>query len=330
MRVGVVIGDSDVFFRDLRQSLSESFAVEVFAPRHIELPLLEGRVNRAVLQLRLSRFMSAADVVFFEWAGELLAFASQLPNRCPVVTRLHSYELYDWAGRVDWAFVDRVILVSEAMRRRFVDSYPERMNQTVVVNYGKDLSRFQPARRGKGNVVGMLCGLVPIKRVYEAILAVAEARARGADLRLRVGGTPRDGADNVRYHKAMLRLVEREHLSEVVEFTGHVTNPAEWLSGIDVFLSNSYWEGQQNALLEAMATACPCLAHNWDGVDEVLPPTCIANTDSALVEALVAFVAMSAVERARWGEAMRAIAEERFDLRREVAEISAILRETAA
>jgi glycosyltransferase involved in cell wall biosynthesis len=329
MKVGVVIGDSDIFYRELEPGLAAAFDLDVFAGRTASWPVFNARLNRRLRTQDMSAFKRSHDVLFFEWASEQLVFASRLPKTGPVVARLHSYELYAWAEQINWDFVDKVVLVSQAMRRRFLELFPDRAAQTCVVNYGKDLQRYQPLPRGNGNVVGMLCGIVPIKRVYEAVLVIGELRAAGVDIRLQVGGIPGRGADNVRYHKAVLRLVQRLRLGDSVVFSGQVMEPAVWLADIDIFLSNSYWEGQQNAMLEAMATGCPCLAHAWDGAEEVVPTDCMFMSVGELKEKLVAFIALPQAERAAQGARMRKIAEERFDLTREIAELTDIIRQLA-
>ena len=72
-------------------------------------------------------------------------YASHMSRRSSVVTRLHSFELHQWAPRINWDSVNRVILVSQAMRRRFVDLYPEHGHRTGVGYNGWSLDQFQPS-----------------------------------------------------------------------------------------------------------------------------------------------------------------------------------------
>jgi L-malate glycosyltransferase len=55
--------------------------------------------------------------------------------------------------------------------------------------------------------------------------------------------------------------------------TGHLPNPetvAEHLRLCDVYLQPSLWEGMPNALLEAMACSCCCIASDAGGIGEVI------------------------------------------------------------
>jgi L-malate glycosyltransferase len=58
-----------------------------------------------------------------------------------------------------------------------------------------------------------------------------------------------------------------------VVITGHLNNPqavAGYLRLCDVYLQPSLWEGMPNALLEAMACGCCCIASDAGGIVEVL------------------------------------------------------------
>lgn len=60
---------------------------------------------------------------------------------------------------------------------------------------------------------------------------------------------------------------------ERVIITGHLTDPnwiAQHLRLCDLYLQPSLWEGMPNALLEAMACGCACLASDAGGIPEVI------------------------------------------------------------
>jgi glycosyltransferase involved in cell wall biosynthesis len=98
---------------------------------------------------------------------------------------------------------------------------------------------------------------------------------------------------------------------------------------VDIFLSNSYWEGQQSALLEAMASGCYCLSHCWGGAGEVVPPENVFVTGGELRQKLVRYAALDEVEKQRAQAGLRRIAEERFDEQRMVADIARVVEAAA-
>jgi glycosyltransferase involved in cell wall biosynthesis len=116
----------------------------------------------------------------------------------------------------------------------------------------------------------MLGNLLPIKRVYDMVLALAELRRRGYEFTLHVAGKPDEDFNNQRYYASLLSAIRKLELTERVVFHGWVDS-ALWLPAMDIYISNSFWEGQQNALIEAMAAGCYCLCHFWDGAEEILP-----------------------------------------------------------
>lgn len=329
MKLGVVVDGSHSFIEELLADWRIRYDTTEFEHQEFHLPVSQGRVNEWRLQRALQHFLDHHDVVFFEWVGPLLMVASRLKGRARIVARLHSYELYDVAPHIRWEAVDRIVLVSEAMRRRFLELFSQYEARTRVVNYGKIMDKYRPLNHTPGNVLGMLGGLVPIKRMYEVILVVHELRHDGHEVRLHIGGERGGGADNVRYCLSLLHLVDRLALNEAVEFTGTVSDVPAWMNSIDVFVSNSYWEGQQNALLEAMACGCMCLSHVWDGAEEVLPAEYLFTSASDLKCKVVSLLGQSEMDRQQHGERMRSIAELRFDFRRERDAIEAICCEVS-
>ena len=59
-------------------------------------------------------------------------------------------------------------------------------------------------------------------------------------------------------------------LADRVQFTGAVDNPAEYLRAADIFVLPSVAEGMSNSLLEAMATALPCVVSGIAGNTDLI------------------------------------------------------------
>ena len=316
MRLGIIVGEQDPwrFFQDVYDDLLSHYDVNLFRVRHPRLPIFHDRVNRRLLQHDLDTFMKKQDVVFFEWASGLLTVASHLPKRCKIVVRVHRYEMFQWVSKVNWAFVDRVVLVSQAMRDKFVARFPEHQRKTVVIPVGIAIEKFQTDRNGQsiGNI-GTLCDISPRKRVYQLILAFYELSQKKNGLRLHVGG----GTDPAYpdYSDALQQVVQKLNLQDKVTFYGDISKPWEWYRNIDVFVSNSYSEGLQVALMEAMATGCYCISHHWDGVEELLPEEYLFYTDSELREKILHYLEAPKVDQYKHREKMRRIACEKADSR---------------
>jgi glycosyltransferase involved in cell wall biosynthesis len=314
MRLGVVVGETWDFFNEVYADLSAHHHTSLYEkPAPIRLPVLSDRLNRYRFHRDLSGFLKCHDVVFFEWASEMLAAATALPKMCKIVTRLHRFEMYEWASRVNWDQVDRVILVSHAKLDEFSAAYPRHAHKATVIPEAVSVDRFQPAskRDFRGNI-GILCHLKPRKRVYELVLTFRELISEGYDLHLHIGGGRTRAFGD--YYEAVVRIVNELGLQDRVTFYGHVSRPEEWYPLIDVFVSNGYSEGLQVAPLEAMASGCYCLSHHWAGADELFSPENLFYTNSELKERLVNYVTASSAEKAAASERLRRLVTERFNV----------------
>jgi glycosyltransferase involved in cell wall biosynthesis len=313
-RVGVVVGDGNAnFVADLLDRLSSSYTISTFALPELRTPMFRERLRRRALRHALRRFLQTNDVVFFEWASDLFAAATHLPKIGRSVVRVHRYELFDWAAHINWDWVDRVIVVSHAKRAEFEQRVPCARHKLVVIPESISVHRFDPGRsREFTGEIGTLCHLIPRKRVYELILAFRVLVDRGLDVRLHIGGGEVEGSSD--YAAALHRLVSKCGLVQRVIFDGPVSDPAAWLKGIDIFVSNSFSEGLQVALLEAMAAGCYCLAHDWAGVEDALPPSNVYLGEAELVDKLEGYILASPEMRNSAQRVFRASVAQKYDV----------------
>ena len=295
MRVGIAIEETWSFLHEIADELKAHHAVRLFERRTLALPVFNTRLNRMRFRRDMRHFMQANDVIFFEWASELLIEASHLPKACGIVTRLHRYEMYKWVDQVNWRAVDKIILVSQAKKREFGQRFPEYLDKVVVVTEAVDPQKFQPVEKPFGGNIGILCHLTPRKRVYELILAFSELVQQQPQLRLHIGGGEHPWHGD--YYFALHDLVRQLKLEEQVLFSGKVTEPAKWYSNIDIFISNAYSEGLQVSPLEAMAAGCVCFSHQWAGADEMLPAEYLYFTDHQLQELILRYCDLTEPQR---------------------------------
>lgn len=318
VKVGLVLDGTDHFVRPIECHLSRMFEVSRFKPNFIYFPLIGRQINDRRLVRQLRRFLDQHDVVFFEWGGPLAALASHCSPESKKIVRMHRTEIFSELKKFNWPTVDRVILVSQAMRARFLQSCPQGVEQSSVVYYGIDVERFAVRPKPFAWRLGMLGNLTPRKRVYDVICMLAELPG-DIPWQLSVGGGPI--AEHLDYYDALQVLVAELNVTDRVHFCGRVAEPAAWFHEIDVFVSASYSEGHQNALLEAMASGNYCLSHGWDGVEEMLPPENIFLTGAELRAKLLDYAAMSECEQQQVCARMRSIVEEKFREERMVSEI---------
>jgi glycosyltransferase involved in cell wall biosynthesis len=250
-----------------------------------------------------------------------------LQTDCRIVTRLHRYELFSWADKVDWARVDATIFVSSAMLRKFKalsGTLPARM---AVIPPGVSTERFHPRGHRLKYRIGTLCWLTPRKRVYELILSFAGVCRSHANLKLSIAGGPHSSFPD--YYDTLSSLVKKLDLTSRVEFVREPPDTSKWYRTIDVFVSNSYSEGLQVALLEAMASGCHCLSHAWPGVEDVLPNDQIFRTDEGLKKKLLAYYSATGAFRRQTQDGMQRRASLIFDIEKTKRRVGSLIAEVA-
>jgi len=328
MRLGVAIQDTWGFFNEIFDEFKKQYDVSVFERRSWQLPFFHSRVNQFLYYNDLKKFMAGNDVVFFEWASELLIAASHLPKVSGIVTRLHRYEMYQWVNRVNWNVVDKIILVSEAKREEFIVRFPDQEAKTIVIPEAVPLGKFQAKPKPFGGDIGILCHLTPRKRVYELVLTFYELLQQKKDIHLHIAGGPNPAFED--YYYALQSVVADLGIQEKVTFYGNVKDTWNWYHNIDIFISNSYSEGLQVAPMEAMASGCYCLAHRWRGADELLPQEYLFYTDAELRNKILQYCETSESEKLDQKMRMRSLAQENFNIERTVSRVVDVVNEVAA
>ncbi len=315
MNLGIVIDGNDIFIRDFIADWKTLHHIDIFSYSNHKYPLFSTKLNNISRKRSFKRFLSQHEVVFFEWAGSWLILASQLGVNTRIITRLHSWELFEFAPQVNWDSVDEIVLVGNAMQQWFIKQYPLQAQKTRVIYNGISVEKFAPTYNNHGGVIGMLGNMLPIKRVYEAVLAIYELNSQGYNFTLLLGGPPpKTGADDLRYYAALQHMVSVLKLEEQVVFCGSIEDPAAFLSQVDIFISNSFWESQHVALVEAMSSGCFCLGHGWEGIEDILPEENIFFTNTQMIKKIIDYWGKTEEEKKIERELLHNIARSKFDI----------------
>lgn len=227
---------------------------------------------------RLRRVLQShrVDVVHFQTA-RAHALAPWLPRRaCFVVTRHMDYRPH-FTPRVRFLYnrsVDGVIAVSEAIADVLASSGVDR-RRVRVIHVGIDCRRFnQPrdrraairARWGAAahDLVLFTTAVLEPRKGHDVLLqAIADLCRAHLPVRWIVCG---DGSQ-----RTQLEARARDAgVAERVVFTGFSPNVAELLTGADVFVLPSRFEGLGIAVIEAMAAGLPVIASRVGGIPEIV------------------------------------------------------------
>ena len=89
-------------------------------------------------------------------------------------------------------------------------------------------------------------------------------------------------------------------------------------------------EGQQIALIEAIASGGYFLSHFWDGAEEMLPEVNLYFTESELQQKIIAYSQKTEAEKQSCQVQMLSIACEKFDIEKIKPKISKIIENMEA
>jgi glycosyltransferase involved in cell wall biosynthesis len=118
-----------------------------------------------------------------------------------------------------------------------------------------------------------------------------------------------------------------------IEFLGYRTDVPSILSMSDIFVLPSYSEGLPNALMEAMAAGCACVASGVGGVVELLSANEAGLTvppgDGAALRGAIEKLLDDPDLRSRLGARARRVIEEGYRLEQSADRLCRILEEAA-
>jgi glycosyltransferase involved in cell wall biosynthesis len=210
--------------------------------------------------------------------------------------------------RLSARYTQRYIALTEAVRDYATDTLHLPRSKILVIPRGVDTSSFRPSDSGSRvpHSVVSLGRLVPQKDHETSIRAICSPQGEPFSLKIYGEGTREES----------LRVLLDSLRCERAALTRPVANVAPVLQESDVYLSAALWEGQSNALLEAMSSGCllvlsdtPVFREVAADVAEYFEP----GSPKDLAEALQRIRAMSweQIQTRRQNARQRAV--ERFD-----------------
>ncbi len=237
---------------------------------------------------RVAKVVRDFDVVYLHNEPNILLFLSKRPGQ-KIVLHMHndhlSMRLFRPFYRRALAKVDRVICVSDYIRRQAVSYFPEYADKFCVVFNATDPDVFKPygeeAVRQLEGVVNIEQGkqyllyvgrLTPVKGVHVLIEAFSEIHRRMPDVRLIITGSSFfGGAAKTAYEQQLVNLAQP--VNHAIIFTGYL--PHEKLkylySIVDMIVLPSVWQDPcPLVVLEAMASGTCLVSSAVGGVPEVM------------------------------------------------------------
>ena len=169
----------------------------------------------------------------------------------------------------------RIIAVSGGLRDDILRRTNLNQKKLEVIYNGIETGAFQhpPADILKRKfswpenvfVIGCLGNIRPAK-AYDILLRAVSLLGRDTNFRFVVAGQ----ADKSGLYERLLEQRKALGLEQVVQFPGFLDDAAEYLAGLDLFLSTSISEGLPLSAIQAMAAGLPLLATRCGGYEELV------------------------------------------------------------
>jgi glycosyltransferase involved in cell wall biosynthesis len=221
----------------------------------------------------LMQAIAWGDVLWFEWANEVIAQASRLPQLVEktVLVRLHGYELFSRLPlQINWNVVDRLVFVAEHKRQLFLQNYTDiiPVSKTVLIRNAVDTDRFSIAQDRPKNKNIVFVGNINYRKQPILLLQFFyELLQRDPEFRLHIRGTHQD----VRIKMAMERMLAELRIEDKVYFHDRVVDLNEFYADKTYVVSTSIEESFHYAIGEGMAAGLKPVIHAWVESRDIWP-----------------------------------------------------------
>lgn len=236
--------------------------------------------------------------------------------------------------------VDRFIFVSRHVRDRFGYSVPAARGTIVYDGIevcphdrraGRQRLLAELSLPSDAKLVGMVGRLAPQKDHATLIRAAARVVAVDPTVRFLVVGDHTDTEAARRHHRMLAELVEQRRMTAHVIFTGFRADIPQVLSGLDVSVLATNFEGFGLAIVEAMAQGTPVIATDVGGVTEIITDKVTGLLHRPADDADLAAKVLALLSNKTLGESLveagRHLVEDRFTIRQFAASIARLYRE---
>jgi glycosyltransferase involved in cell wall biosynthesis len=295
---------------------------------------------------RLTRLLARERVTILQTHGARANFYGRIAGRLagvPVtISTVHNslkdYEVspptrwfYATALRLTLSLVDRIICVSDSIRRDLIDECPAAAVKAQAVHNGVDPAIFpaQPDRQKVRRELGVTQGpvLVTIARLTEAkghrylLSALPDLLRTWPQLCCLFVG---EGE----LCESLQRMAVDLGVEQACRFMGVREDIADILAAADMFVLPSLSEGFPFVLLEALAMGLPVVSSRVNGVPELIEDRktglLVPARDSRALAAAIREMLNDPAAALRMGAVGRAMVQERFTADRMVANTTAI------
>lgn len=223
--------------------------------------------------------MQWADICWFEWCDELVVYGSrhELAVEKKIICRLHRYEAFtDYPENVDWNNVDKLIIVTEHLRKFLISQIPdiEKRVDIDTVNNGVNLDKYELKERKPGFNIAYVGYIHQRKNPVLLLQVISKLVKKDKRYKLYVAGKFQDDLIKLYWNYQ----IQQMGLQNNVIFEGWQKDISEWLEDKNYILSSSIHESFGYGIAEAMTRGIKPIIHNFVFAGEVWDERYLFNT----------------------------------------------------
>lgn len=264
-KIAIFSKGDDKFIEDIIQRLSAYYHTK--------------KINIGTLQnlQPINEGMEWADICWFEWCDELMIYGSRLSlaKEKKIICRLHSYEAFSrYPSQVNWTLVDKLILVSDSIKKYVIDTFKIDEKITTVIPNGVNTSKFVFKQRSHGFKVAYV-GYINYKKGPMLLLHTFKAiHDYDGRYKFYIAGQFQDP----RYYLYFQQMTKELGLESNLFFEGWQRDINQWLEDKNYILCTSVLESQNMSVMQAMAKGIKPVIHNFVGADGIYDRKYLWNT----------------------------------------------------
>lgn len=242
-----------------------------------EYEVIEFKINNFQAMFKIDEILQNSDICFFEWAGSVLAYASNLDaaRTTKIICRIHRYEVFSSIlDKVKWENVDRAIFIAEHIRRNFIEYTNVEVDKTGIIYNGFNLEEFAYTERGRGYNIAYL-GTLIYRKAPNMMLQILKQLV-DIDKRYTLHFT---GAFDLKEVKIYCEYMAREMgIEKNIVYHSFQDSIDAWLEDMNYILCTSVSEGHIGVVQEAMIKGIKPIIHNYPGAKEIYNSDMLWNT----------------------------------------------------
>jgi glycosyltransferase involved in cell wall biosynthesis/Flp pilus assembly protein TadD len=272
-------------------------------------------------ETQMREMLEWCDVAWFEWCDNLVIAATKMPKVCKIICRLHSYEVFtEMPSQVDWRKIDHLVLVNQSVQEILKRTADPKVPITIIHN-GVDTDKFTiPPGKKYGKRICSI-GYINYKKNPALLLYCFKAiHDYDSSYRFHIAGTHQDPRIQIYFEHLLPKL----NLS--ISFDGWVDNIPGYLRDKDYVISASLFESFHYSIAEGMASGLTPLIHDWLGASYLYPEEFLFTTPQSCLDLLKR---LETEDRSAIGHRCRDFIVHRYEQKRQMAKINALIRSVA-